>query len=368
MKTEKERRGIFKYVPVASFVIFCVAAAAAAIHVTMYCSPRFADFFNRYISSFFRLVLAKTTAFYPASLAELVLFAAPLIIVVALVGINRFMDRGGHNFARSLAAIISFAALMYSLFVFDFAAGYRCTPIGEKMGLEVRDSTAEELYDVTATVVNELNKLADDIDFSNNGASVKPFGHDECVRLCVGAYDKVREEFPFIGNFKAPVKRLAVSDLMTYTHISGVYSFYTGEANLNVNYPDFVNVYTMAHEMAHQRGIARENEANFVAYLVCIASDDPYMRYCGYLNMYQYLTEPLWNADRDLYVKANSALDPRVRLDLVRYSEFFEKYRKSAAADVTEKINNGYLVIQGTEGTKSYGLVVDLALAYYRSK
>ena len=350
------------------FRFIWVTAAAIAAHVAMYLSPRFADFFNRYISSVFRWILAKITAVYPASLAELVLFAVPLIIVVALVGINRFMDRGGHNFARALTAIISFAALMYSLFVFDFAAGYRCSPIGEKMGLEVRESSAEELYDVTVTVVDELNALADKIDFSNNGASVKPFGHDECVDLCVKAYDKVREEYPFIGNFKAPVKRLAVSDLMTYTHISGVYSFYTGEANLNVNYPDFVNVYTMAHEMAHQRGIARENEANFVAFLVCIASDDPYMKYCGYLNIYQYLTEPLWNASRDLYVKANSALDARIRIDLVRYSEFFEKYRKSAAAEVTEKINNTHLVIQGTEGTKSYGMVVDLVLAYYRSK
>lgn len=367
MKTEKERRGLFKYVPVVSFVIFCVTAAAVAVHVAMYLSPRFADFFNRYVSSVFRLILAKITSFYPASLAELVLFAAPLIIVVALVGINRFMDRGGHNFARSLAAIISFAALMYSLFVFDFAAGYRCSPIGEKMGLDVRGSTAEELYDVTVTVVEKLNSLADEIDFSNNGASVKPFGHDECVDLCVKAYDRVREEYPFIGNFKAPVKRLAVSDLMTYTHISGVYSFYTGEANLNVNYPDFVNVYTVAHEMAHQRGVARENEANFVAFLVCIASDDPYMQYCGYLNIYQYLTEPLWNASRELYVKANSALDGRIRLDLVRYSEFFEKYRDSKASKVAETVNNTHLVIQGTEGTKSYGMVVDLVLAYYRA-
>ena len=33
VKTEKERRGLFKYVPVVSFVIFCVTAAAVAVHV-----------------------------------------------------------------------------------------------------------------------------------------------------------------------------------------------------------------------------------------------------------------------------------------------------------------------------------------------
>ena len=55
---------------------------------------------------------------------------------------------------------------------------------------------------------------------------------------------------------------------MTYTHISGIYTFYTGESNININYPDFVVASSATHEMAHQRGVARENEANFVSFVV----------------------------------------------------------------------------------------------------
>ena len=48
--------------------------------------------------------------------------------------------------------------------------------------------------------------------------------------------------------------------------------------------------------------------------------------------------------------------------------EFFEKYRESVASNVSEKVNNTFLEMHGTEGTKSYGMVVDLAVAYYRAK
>ena len=46
------------------------------------------------------------------------------------------------------------------------------------------------------------------------------------------------------------------------------------------------------------------------------------------------------------------------------YRTFFEKYRDTVVSQVSESVNNAYLVIQGTEGTKSYGMVVDLAVAY----
>ncbi|MBQ5354550.1 MAG: DUF3810 family protein, partial [Clostridia bacterium] len=123
--------------------------------------------------------------------------------------------------------------------------------------------------------------------------SVRPYSHKETVRLCLDSYASLTDRWDFLSKLDAPVKELVSSPLMTYTHISGMYTFFTGEANLNTNYPYFVNVYTTAHEMAHQRGIARENEANFMAFLVCINSPDPYMKYAGYLNFYEYLISAL---------------------------------------------------------------------------
>lgn len=362
----KAYRKIREYVPRASLVIFIIGAAALIINIAFIVSSSFADFFNENISSVFRFIFAKITSVYPASLAEYILFSVPVLIALILPCVFRYMDRHEHGYAKSIFALISVAVLMYSVFVFDFGAGYKGTALEYKLGLDVKDSDAEELYDTTMLITKELNSLADDVSFANDGASVRPYDHNETVSLAYNSYEKLSSEYNFIKNFKAPVKRLAISKLMTYTHISGVYSFYTGEANLNTNYPEFVNVYTIAHEMAHQRGIARENEANFIAYLVCIGSDDAYMRYSGYLNMFQYMTTALSGESSDYCSKVYSSLDARVKRDLVKYSEFFDKYRESKASEVSETVNNTYLVLQGTEGTKSYGMVVDLALAYYR--
>jgi len=153
---------------------------------------------------------------------------------------------------------------------------------------------------------------------------------------------------------------------MSYTGITGVYSFFTGEANLNVAYPDYSNVFTAAHEMAHARGIAREDEANFVASLACISSDDTYIRYCGYVNLLQYVMNALARADRTLWKEVYADLCATTVSEFLAYNAHIDAHDNTFVRDTAEKINNTYLESMGTQGTVSYGLVVDLAVAYHQ--
>ena len=104
-----------------------------------------------------------------------------------------------------------------------------------------------------------------------------------------------------------------------------------------------------------------------MAFLVCIESDDPYIRYSAYLSLYEYVANALRSADRELYSDVYAKLGKNIKYELKAYSEFYDKYRESVAADVSETVNNTFLVIQGTEGTRSYGMVVDIAVSYYKS-
>ena len=73
--------------------------------------------------------------------------------------------------------------------------------------------------------------------------------------------------------------------------------------------------------------------------------------------------------DKTDYIELRQSLDIRVRYEQKAYIEFFEKYRDNIAADISGATNDIYLQSQGvTEGGKSYGMVVDLAVAYYKSK
>ncbi|MEG2118101.1 MAG: DUF3810 domain-containing protein, partial [Clostridia bacterium] len=176
-------------------------------------------------------------------------------------------------------------------------------------------------------------------------------------------------EVDYISSFTSRPKPIMLSEPMLYTHISGVYTFFTGEANINTNYPDFLIPYTMAHELSHQRGIAREDEANMVAFLVCLKSRNAYVKYSGLTNMLSYLTSALYKADKDQYNELMAKYYPdQIKKEMKAYSIFFEKYRESVANKVTDAVNNTFLQSQGqSQGTKSYGLVVDLTVAYYKS-
>ena len=183
------------------------------------------------------------------------------------------------------------------------------------------------------------------------------------------AYDKASAKYDFIDDFHSRVKPVMLSEPMSYTHITGVYTFFTGEANINVNFPDYTIPFTAAHELAHQRGIAREDEANFVAFLVCMESDDVYIRYSGALNMYEYVVSALYSANYELY-KENYLKQPKAIIaERIACSEFFDKYRENVAANVSTTVNNAYITSHNQpQGVKSYGLVVDLVAAYMLSE
>ena len=358
-------KGFLKKIPLFIYISAGLAIICAIIHVVSIFSVPFADFFNRTVAAFFRLILAKITGWIPVSFAEILIILLPVIIVLlAVLYIKAIKRNKGLRFA---SFFLSALTLIYSSFVLTFAVAYRGTPLDKELGLTRTTVTVTELKSTAEKVVTELNALADKVKYGDDEFSIMPYKFSDLNVKLNEAYEKGCEKYQFLQSMKSTVKPIMLSEPMTYTHISGVYTFFTGEANVNVNYPEYNHPYTTAHEMAHQRGVAREDEANFVAYLICLESDDNYIRYSAYLNMFEYLSGALARADREVQYEIWEMLDIRVIKELYAYSDFFDKYRDSVAADISGAVNDGYLVSQGqSSGTKSYGLVVDLAVAYYR--
>ena len=189
--------------------------------------------------------------------------------------------------------LLSVVVTLFSFFVLTFAAGYRAYPLEDKLELEREKVSAEELYDTAVILIEAINRETSEIEFYEDDFSIMPYPLRDMNHRLGDAYSAFCKSHDFIAHSPGRVKPVLVSEVMSYMHITGVYSFFTGEANLNVGFPDYTLPYTAAHEMAHQRGIAREDEANFIAFLVCIGSEDPYIRYSGYLNVYEYVAGAL---------------------------------------------------------------------------
>lgn len=355
-----------KKFPKFAAVFYILAAVSAVLYIIFLCSESFSDFFNRYIASVLRGVLAYLTGWIPFSLAEMFIIMIPITLVMLVIYANRHYSDTWRDVLIFCGVMFSFVGLFFSLFTFGFASAYRGTRLDAKLGIQRSDVSAEELYETALILAENVNKEAARVAFREGGFSVMPYSYDTMNDRLIDAYDTACDKYSFVQRLDSRVKPVMLSELMSYTHITGVYSFFTGEANINVAFPDYTVPYTAAHELAHQRGVAREDEANFMAFLVCMESDDAYIRYSAYLNLYEYVSSALYSADKQLYKEVSAKLSTDVRYEMSAYSEFYDKYRDSVAADVSETVNNTFLVIQGTEGTKSYGMVVDLAVAYYK--
>ena len=356
-----------KKLPLFSKLVFAWSAVSLVLYILFSISTPFADWFNGVISPWGRMILGVIGTWIPFSLAEMLLLLLPVwLLLIVTFAFRRYCDSWRNTFVF-LGILLSGVCVVFNLFVWNFAAGYHTTSLDQKLGLDRSEISAQELYGTALILTEELNRLSGETMALESGATLMPYSYAEMNKKLMTAYEKAEQKYGFLHHFPSSVKPVMLSEPMSYTHITGVYTFFTGEANINVNFPDYTIPYTAAHELAHQRGIAREDEANFVAFLVCMESDDPYIRYSACLNVYEYVVSALARADRTLYKEAYSALSQKIRLEEKAYSAFFEKYKDNVAANVSQATNDAYLKGQGaSEGTKSYGLVAELAVAYYR--
>jgi hypothetical protein len=361
----EERRRI--RLPLACKILYICAGASLIIYVAARISEPFADFFCRYVASGVRAVLAWLTAWLPFSLGEATVLLLPVAAGFFIHYSNKYCSGSWRDVFTAALMAFSVVAAVFTVFVFTLGTGYRGSTLDKKLDLDRKPCSAAELYDTAVILGDIVNEKAGQLTAAEGDFTVMPYGYAELSSKLCDAYAKLCDDCGFIQRLRSPVKPVMLSEPWTYTHITGVYTFFTGEANINTNMPDYTIPYTAAHELAHQRGIAREDEANFVAFLACMSSDDPYIQYSGALSMYEYVINALYSADRDLFSKAREGIADSANAEMNAYNRFFEKYRKNVAATVSGKVNDTYLKSQGqSAGSVSYGLVVDLAVAWYR--
>ena len=356
-----------KYVPRIASISFLILALSAVVYFLSIRSVKIADFMNGTVSVGVRYVLAAMTRFIPFSFFELLIILSPVILVLLVVLIvRRGVDAAAR--VRSVVSILAVISIIFTSYIFTLGIGYHTSTVSDRTGIrDVKDITAEELSYTINIVIDEINAIAPTLDFWD-GETRMPYSVDELSERLVTAYDAFLAEYPILTNYDSRVKPVYFSTVMSDLGISGIYSFFTGEANVNVEYPDYCLPFTAAHEMAHQRGVCRENEASFVAFLVAISSDDPYVRYSGYLNIYEYLASALYRIDPDLYFAARDRLDDTARADMRAANEVYYKHQDSILGKINEKLNDAYLKANGTDGVVSYSYVVRLAVGYYSER
>jgi hypothetical protein len=252
------------------------------------------------------------------------------------------------------------AAILLWCFLFTFGFNYQRPLLFELLGYEQRKASALELQGLSAEIVRGVNEnyLAAHAEGRTTPDSA------EILALLRESFDTTRD-FALLprGDFSSP-KPAYYSGLLTRLGISGFYFPLTGEPHYNADAPDFQMPFSAAHEMAHQRGVARESEANFVAYLVCINSRDPFVRYSGYRNGLGVLSE-LSRLEPEWARSLARQLGPGYREDSRRAALFWAKAAGTAGA-LSQRINDLYLRANRVKsGVNDYSGSTALIIGHY---
>jgi hypothetical protein len=338
----------------------------------LYLNPALTE--NLYSRLFFPpigMFLSKLSGFLPISFAEFLVYALVAASVYLLIRLLVRFIKSRNKLETSLNAIINglcTLSIVYCLFLLLWGFNYYRQPLAYSIGYTTSKSTVADLKGLCTILIDKTNQLRTEVRENEEGIMVLDGGFKSAVRRADIGYQNLSKTFTtFKGSYGIP-KGITFSRQFCYTGIAGIYFPFTGEANVNKLMPDFMLPSTISHEMAHQRGFAREDEANFIAYLVCKAQDDVDFQYSGYLLAMIYSMNAIHDYDIESYNELAVKYDEGVRRDLKYYSDFWKQF-EGPVEEFQEKVNDTYLKSnKQADGIYSYGRMVDLLLAEYRNK
>lgn len=166
-----------------------------------------------------------------------------------------------------------------------------------------------------------------------------------------------------VHSFKPSLFKSAIS----YTGILGYYNPFTAEAQYNPNLPHTYIPFTLSHESAHQLGYAREQEANFIGFLIGNNSDNVELRYSNQYFVLKSLLSSLSNDDPTFVKSVLSKYSDGMKRDRLAEKKFI-KDNEGITDMIFDFTNDLFLKSNQQEGTITYSYFVDLLLNYEASK
>ena len=308
-------------------------------------------------------LLSGLTSALPIPVCEILALLAALWLIFTFV---RALHR--KRFVRWLSGLLLAAVLLVNLYVSVWGLNYFAPPVNEVLQLPDEQYTTAQLRAATE-YFRELAGESARLLPRNADGTLQGAGFDACadsVQTCFETMKTARGA-PFDGS-TARVKKLLSSRLCGKLGTTGVFVCLTGESCVSsTSYPAALPL-TMAHEMAHRLGFAREDEANFVAVYACLGYGDANCRYSAAYLAYIYCYNSLAKADPTAASEVAAGCSDLFRADLDATTEHYEKQESKAASEVFDKVYDGYLKSFSVEsGVQSYGEVTDLLLNWFYS-
>lgn len=309
------------------------------------------------------LLLDRISSF---ALAELLIYLALAAAVLALVlALWRIFTRGEKlRRCYSLAVwLLAAACGLFAGYSIFWGSYYYADDFARRNGFEAHDISTEELETVTSYFASLLNSYGRQVERDEDGFYV--LDKEALLEGSASLYDRSAQLHPGLEGPRARAKAIASSRLMSYIDFTGFFFPFTGEACVNTDFPPSQFPATVAHELAHQRGAAREQDANFCAVLVCLENGQTDYCYSASMLAYIHLGNALYSADREAWQRVYGSLEEGPLKDMARYAAYWRQF-ESPVQTVSNRVYESFLQSYDQQlGRRSYGACVDSLVCWY---
>lgn len=291
----------------------------------------------------------------PISFFEFFLIVAIVSLIVCIVLIiKHFCNKRAKKALSLLLSVVIVALSGVNLYTMTASFSYEREPLPNNIIKSYNGDTVtyEEAIDITEYIIEQVNGIYQQVPHDEQGNVILP-SLDELNDILREEYKRLDSSYfsPFTPNVKGIFNKRIMSEM----HTTGVFFAPFGEPNINVTRLDVFTPSTMAHELAHSKGVMRESDANTVASYLLLTSENAFLRYSGYVDC---LSDALRmvrmypNSNTD-YARLSNSVDDGVSREIANYSKHWMQY--TVLDDIGEFFNNIYLKLQGqTGGTDSY--------------
>lgn len=286
-----------------SFLISAVLTAGAGLYMLLsaVCRPLF-SLHLALLSHLFAL-LGRLSAFTERPLAEIIIVMLAICTLVYVVRalFESLLRRSVRPILSCTAVIIAIALPLGALTDLMWPAPFERSPRAE--------AAYARRYEISALaeLITQLNGIlrasGGDIEFQNGAMHINM----PRAELAARAADTYRR---FTGIAPAPPKFSHMPAFMRRFRLSGIFIPLTGEAIVNPD--DYASAipFAMLHELAHSRGILREDEANLAAFYAGIGSPYPEFVWSSALAAIRYALNTLRAADESRFDALRARIDP----------------------------------------------------------
>ena len=304
--------------------------------------------------------LSRITGIFPFSVFELLC----VIGIVALI-VNLILAIKRKRFMKWVTAFFMTVCLLVFGFTFTWGLNHLGPRVTEKLGMNVDKYSVDQLEEATVFFMTRAGDAAALLPENPDGTTAFSDFRTLAKEAPEGYKNLESRGYSIFGGSDAPPKPLASGKLFSYMGTTGVFIFLTGESNVNPDAYIAAIPFTMCHELAHRKGIAEEEGANFCAFLACNASKNPEFNYSGFYDAFIYCYNSLYKASPDRAFTLWDYASPRLYADITASNTHYRKY-KGKVQDAAQSVNDMYLKAYGEDqGVQSYGAVTDSLIAWY---